>query len=99
MFHELDLPVLRAFVKKKINLRMPHRVDAHAVFKTRRAAGNLRIRAGFRNCGNIFTKDQRILTKTKNLKFEIYFLTYKHLKRAFSRVPSLMVKTNFFLSF
>ena len=96
MFHELDLPVLRAFVKKKINLRMPHRVDAHAVFKMRRATGNLRIRAGFRNCGNIFTKDQRTLTKTKNLKFEIYFSTYKHLKKGIFKGAWSYGKNKFF---
>ena len=42
-----------------------------AVFKTRRATGSLRIRVGSGNSGNIFTKDQRILKKTKirNSKF------------------------------
>ena len=70
VFHALDLLVLRPFVKKKKS-RTPHRVHARAIFKTRRATGSLRIRAGFRNLGNIFTKDQTILAKTKiqNSKF------------------------------
>ena len=63
-FHEWDSLVRRPFVKKK-NSRTPQQVDAHTVFKTRRATGSLRIRAGFGNSGNIFTKDQRILEKTK----------------------------------
>ena len=57
--------------QKKKYLRTPHRVHPRAIFKTRRATGSLRIRAGFGSSGNIFTKDQRILAKKKiwNLKF------------------------------
>ena len=72
VFHELDLLVLRPFVNnKKKYLRTPHRVHPRAIFKTRRATGSLRIRAGFGSSGSIFTKDQRILAKKKirNLKF------------------------------
>ena len=70
VFHELDLLVLRPFVKKIFYLPKPHRVHALAVFKTCRATGSLIIRARFRNFENIFTKDQRILeTKIRNSKF------------------------------
>ena len=59
----------------------------------------VRIRPGFQNCGNIFTKDQRILKKNENLKFEIYFLTYKHLKKGIFKGASPDGKNKFFIMF
>ena len=62
VFHELDLLVLRPFVKQTKIIR------ARPTECTR---APLIIRAGFQNFENIFTKDQRILEKTKiqNSKF------------------------------
>ena len=98
VFHELDLLVLRPFVKKKIYSRTPHRVHARAIFKTRRATGSLRITAGFGNSGNIFTKDQRILVKKGIFKgasldgknnFVLKFLTFSEKYMFFGVEPPL----------
>ena len=72
---------------------------ARIVFKTRIATGSLRIRAGFGNSGNIFTKDQRILAKTKIRNSKFIFKAISLEKMAFSRVPLLMGKTIFVFLF
>ena len=70
-----------------------------AVFKTRRATESLIIRAGFRNFENIFTKDQRILEKTKIQNSTFISKDISLEKMAFSRVPQDMVKTYFYKVF
>ena len=47
VFHELDLLVLRPFVKKKINLRTPHRVHARQSFHFQKIAGTLKMNIFF----------------------------------------------------
>ena len=97
VFRELDLLVLRPFVKKKIFSRTPLRVHASAVFKTCRTTGSLIIRAGFQKFRKHLHEGPK--NTQKNEKFKIYFLTYKPRKKGILKGASPDGKNNFFLVF
>ena len=63
VFHELDLLVLRPFVKKKINLRTPHQGHARQSFLFQKIAGtlkmNIKIKFEIKSCLIFFKNSQK----------------------------------------
>ena len=96
VFHELDLLVLRPFVKKK-------KLFAHAPpsaptrhFQNAQSHWKLKNKSWIRKFGKHLHEGPKNTRQKENSKFEIYFLTYKHLKTGIYKGDSPDGKNKFF---
>ena len=99
VFHELDLLVLRPFVKKK-------KLFAHAPpsacarhFQNAQSHWELKNKSWIRKFGKHLHEGPKNTRQNENSKFEIYFLTYKHLKKGIFKGASPDGKNKFFKKF
>ena len=76
----LDLLVLRPFVKKKNYSHTPHWVHAPH-FQNAQSHWELKNKSWIRKFGKHLHEGPKNTCQNENSKFEIYFLTYKHLKK------------------